>query len=1014
MGTPLAPGLYESIITEALAGALARTPGATQRPLRDGEASRLLGRHLGAYVRRALEAAAPHSRVDLINAILHTVGEHVPDFVLPGDAVRAAVLTAIHPAAMGAAPPGRPTVPLDEAALFVNARQEPSLASELRKELESADRVDLICAFLFWTGYITVRAALADFIQRGGRLRVISTPYRGVTEPRVLADLAALGAEVRIAYVAQTTRLHAKAWLFHRASGFSTAYVGSSNLSKSALHTGLEWNVRLAEADTHAVIDKFRAAFESYWRDPDFAPYEATRFQAALKHARGADALTTLFELRPRPFQREILDQLAAERHLHDRHRNLVVAATGTGKTVVAALDYARLCRPGYRPTLLFVAHRIEILRQARDTFRHATGDGSFGEVLAHNHVPTAERHVFASIASLQRVLADLAPDQFEHVIIDEFHHAQARTYRAVLDHLQPKEWLGLTATPERADGVNVMDLFDGHVAAEVRLWDAIERGLLVPFQYFVLHDGVDLSQVSWRGGRYDADALGRLYTGNDRRAHRVAKAVQDHVADPQAMRALGFCAGVSHAHYMAKAFTGAGVPAAVVTGSTPSAERAATLAALQGDAPDRPRVLFTVDVFNEGVDLPAVDTVLFLRPTESATVFLQQLGRGLRRWAGKRCLTVLDFVGRPRREFRFDRKLRALTGEGRAALARQVAADFPWLPAGCSLQFDRASRELVLDNLQQALGNRKKTLVDELRALGDVDLAGFLRATDLDLTDLYRARSFADLRRAAGCPTPPAGPQEDALARALCRLIHVDDPERLDAWLALITPDAPPAAPTTDRARRLRLMLSTALFGGHATRPDALAPLWAHPALRDELAALLRLRRSQLDHVPPAWAHAAPLSVHGHYTLAEIMAAFDDVRDGRLYAPREGVVFHAASRCNLLFVTLQKDADDYSPSTLYRDYALAPDRFHWQSQSRTRPDSVKGQRHVHHLAQGVTPLLFVRLTRKDDRGETRPYAFLGPARLVSHTGDRPMNIEWQLVHPMGEAVFRAARVVAG
>ncbi|MGK0362805.1 MAG: superfamily II DNA or RNA helicase, partial [Bradymonadia bacterium] len=897
MGNDLRPdGLYEAIVNDDLRATLPGDAQITERALGAEESSRFLARHLEDYLRRALTAAPHAERPALVNHLIESLATHLDGFVQPGDRIEGRLLTSITRGP--GAPPVRPDVPLSEAALFVNARGERSLGVELRKELASADRVDLICAFLFWTGYITLRDAIRDFCQRGGKLRVISTPYRGVTEPRVLQDLVDLGAELRVAYDSQTTRLHAKAWLFHRASGYSTAYVGSSNMSRSALQSGLEWNVRLSAIENRAVLGQFRAAFDSYWNDSEFEPYDAKRFAIARQDARGSSNPTTVLMLRPRPFQQAILEQLATARELHDRHRNLVVAATGTGKTVMAALDYARLCTPGRRPTLLFVAHRREILRQARDTFRHALTDGDFGELLGGGEEPVHWRYVFASVQSLTGRLASLPIDQFDHVIVDEFHHTGAPTWLAVLEHFKPTELLGLTATPERADGIDVLAYFGGRVAAEVRLWDAIDRGLLVPFQYFVLHDTVDLSDVSWRGGGYNAAMLDTLYTGHNRRAAIIAKAVHDHVGDPMQMRALGFCAGLNHAHYMAKEFSRVGIPAAVISGKTPKKDREALTRALLSEDnaahPNRPRIIFTVDVFNEGIDLPAVDTILFLRPTDSATLFLQQLGRGLRRWAGKRCLTVLDFVGKARREFRFDRKLRAVTGQTRAGVRRQVEQGFPLLPAGCSMHLDRTSREVILDNLRQALGHHRRGLVAELRALNDPSLGAFLKATDLDLTDIYRTRSYADLRRAAGFTVPPAGPKEDTLARAICRLIHVDDPARIDAWLQAIDGEGPCKPAQTERTLRLRLMLSTALFQASAVGEDALAPLWDHPALLTELRALLRLRREQLDHQVLPFAHKAPLSVHAHYTLSEVMAAFGDVRNNALYKPREGVVFHA------------------------------------------------------------------------------------------------------------------------
>ena len=378
-----------------------------------------------------------------------------------------------------------------------------------------------------------------------------------------------------------------------------------------------------------------------------------------------------------------MLESLAAERTVHDRHRNLIVAATGTGKTVIAALDYRNLCvhDASDRPSLLFVAHRQEILDQSLRTYREVLADAGFGELYVGGARPERWKHVFASIQSLHSYgVASLPADAYSIVVIDEFHHAEASTYRAVLNRLEPRELLGLTATPERADGVDVRSFFGGRTAAELRLWDALSDGLLTPFHYFGIADGTDLRSIQWSRGGYDLGTLSNLYTGNDARAAIILKNLKDKVTDVGRMRALGFCVSVAHAQYMARVFNEAGIPAASVTGGTHQNDRVEALRALRDR---RVNILFTADLFNEGLDLPSVDTVLFLRPTESATIFLQQLGRGLRLAPDKPVLTALDFVGHQRKEFRFDVRYRALTGTTRRGLAHQVEQGFPFLPSG-------------------------------------------------------------------------------------------------------------------------------------------------------------------------------------------------------------------------------------------------------------------------------------------------------------------------------------------
>ena len=666
-----------------------------------------------------------------------------------------------------------------------------------------------------------MRSALEAHRDAGRPLRVITTVYTGSTERKALDWLTSIGAEVKVSYDTRTTRLHAKAWLFERLSGYSTAFIGSSNLTHSAMLDGVEWNVRLAQASTPDLIDKFKAAFESYWQDPDYETYDsardAQRFDVAVR-ATAATAPSPIFniDVQPWPYQREMLQRLETERERHHRHKNLVVAATGTGKTLVAAFDYRRLRERLQNPTLLFVAHRKEILAQSLGAYRAVLRDGAFGELLVDGHRPDQGRHVFASVQSLAQIdLDDIQPDAFDIVVVDEFHHAAATTYRRLLNHLKPRILLGLTATPERTDGQSVLEWFDGRIAVELRLWDALERGLLCPFQYFGLHDGTDLSHVQWSRRGYDVAALENVYTGDQARVSLVVQAIQDKLADPQSMRALGFCVSVAHARFMAHEFARRGLPAVAVSADTPTDEREAALRNLRDGTVN---VVFCVDLFNEGVDVPEVDTVLFLRPTESALVFLQQLGRGLRRTENKPCLTVLDFIGNASRKFRFDLRFRALLGGHRSDLIDQVEQGFPRLPSGCSIQLDRVASRIVLENVKGSLGSSFAGLVTELRAMAEarrlgggdanaIGLADFLRDAALELDDLYKSNdwTWSRLRREAGLAVAPPGPDETRVARAIPRLLHLDDPRRLSLYQRAMAGELSRARTGSDNTDRPR-----------------------------------------------------------------------------------------------------------------------------------------------------------------------------------------------------------------
>jgi superfamily II DNA or RNA helicase len=793
---------------------------------------------------------------------------------------------------------------------------------------------------------------------------------------------------------------------------------------------GVEWNVRLSEIATPPLMQKFSATFETYWNNTTFESYDPDRDRDRLDDAlaeasgrRQTDRVTLSLsglEVRPYPFQSEMLELLKVERIQHDRHRNLVVAATGTGKTVIAALDYRGLCPapPGERPSLLFVAHREEILRQSLRTHREVLSDPNFGELYVGGARPERWRHVFASVQSLTAYgVTNIATDAYDVVVIDEFHHAQAATYRRITEHLTPRELLGLTATPERADGTDVRSFFGGRIAAELRLWDALSADLLCPFHYFGVADGVDLSQLQWSKGMYDQGALSGVYTGNDARARIILKQVHDKVADVHSMRALGFCVSIVHAEYMTRVFSEAGIPALTVTSGPGSADRAFALSRL---AACEINAIFTVDVFNEGVDIPSVDTILFLRPTESATVFLQQLGRGLRRAQDKPVLTAIDFVGHQRKEFRFDTRYRAVTGATKAGLQRQVEHGFPFLPAGSQIVLDRQAQEIVLANIKRQLSTSWKQIVAELRSYGDLSLTAFLHESGLELGDVLKSdRSWTRLRREAGFRTRAGGPYETTLLKRARALAHVDDTERAHTYRRLLADGAPPYKELGAVEQRYARMLFFSLWpngGGFESYDNGLTALGSEPAARDELSIVIENAFDHAQHVtapmsPPL--ASSPLRTHARYSREEIVAALDYAHLKRLPSGfQTGVLWTEEWKSDAFLITLTKSETDYSPTTMYQDYAISPSLFHWETQGRTSVTSPTGQRYLNHAREGSNVLLFAREHKVYELG-TAPYLFLGTGQYVSHTGDRPIAITWHLDRPMPTETFTASTVVA-
>jgi len=615
-----------------------------------------------------------------------------------------------------------PFTRLTQSELFTGSNIGISLESELKKEILSSDKIYFLVSFIKWSGIRIFENELREFTQRGNKLKVITTSYMGATDLKAVEFLSGLpNTEVKISYNTENERLHAKSYLFFRNTGFHTGYIGSSNISRSALTSGLEWNLKITTKEIGHIIDKFEKTFETYWQDNEFETFikeeHIEKLRTALKKERKNDRTETIFyfEIKPFPFQQEILEKLDVERTIHHRNKNLVVAATGTGKTIISAFDFKNYLKKNPNAKFLFVAHRKDILIQARTMFAGVLRENNFGELWVDGEEPSNYKAVFASVMTLKNRIGQLqlTENYYDFIIIDEVHHIAANSYRPILDKFKPVILLGLTATPERNDGANILDDFCNTIAAEIRLPEALNRKLLSPFQYFGISDSVDLSNATWQNGRYLPSELSRLYAQNDIRIGEIIQKCKGYLRDFEDVRAIGFCVTKEHASYMAEKFVLAGLKADfIVSGNGRDELRESIKSKFQKKEIN---YLFVVDIFNEGIDIPEIDTVLFLRPTESLTVFLQQLGRGLRLADNKECLTVLDFVGNARPEYDFEGKFRALIGKTNSSTMEELEREFPHLPLGCSIVLEKKAKEYILENIKNATQLNTNQLINKI-----------------------------------------------------------------------------------------------------------------------------------------------------------------------------------------------------------------------------------------------------------------------------------------------------------
>lgn len=921
-----------------------------------------------------------------------------------------------------------PYTRLSQSELFTGSNVGISLESELKKEIISSDEICWLVSFIKYSGIRIFKDELEEFTNSGKKLRIITTSYMGATDLKAVEFLAGLkNTEVKISYNADHERLHAKAYLFLRKTGFHTGYIGSSNISRSALTNGLEWNLKVTTQEISHIIDKFKKTFETYWEDKEFEYYKQGKDREKLQNALRQQSnferkgITTFFDLNPYPFQDEILSKLESERIIHNRFKNLVVAATGTGKTVVSAFDYKKFKENNPRARLLFVAHRKEILQQAQETFQHVLRDSNFGELWLDGYEPINYEYLFASVQTLNNRIKDisLSKDFFDFIIIDEVHHISANSYRPIIEKFHPKILLGLTATPERMDGEDILLDFCNTIAAEIRLPEALNRKLLSPFQYFAVSDSVDLSQINWKSGKYEINELTKLYTEDDRRVGEILSNCEKYLTDINDVRALGFCVSQEHCRYMAEKFTIAGLKADYLT-SDNSEHRELVRDRLRKKEIN---YLFVRDIYNEGVDIPEIDTVLFLRPTESLTIFLQQLGRGLRLAKDKDCLTVLDFVGNARPEYDFEHKFRALVGKTHTSIIKEIEDEFPHLPLGCSIILEKKAKEIILKNISEAIGFNRNQLIGKIRNFKHqftipLTLNNFLNVHQIDIQLIYKKGSWKRLCADAGVIPDFSEPNEVELTRCIKKLLQCNSLSYLQFIQTILSGDFENTLPDHEL---MSLMLHYDIWQNSNSKTSFQSPfesfnrLFDNPNLILELKEVIEYIIDRIDFIEKdiSLGYTFPLKIHSRYNRDEILAAMQLHKFEKASSNREGVALNKELNTEAFFITLKKSEKEYSPTTLYDDYALSEYLFHWQSQNATSPESPKGQSYIKHLEMKKKILLFVREQNENEYGNTMSYVFLGLADFQQSSGAKPMNIEWKLKEPMPAYIWKESGKLA-
>lgn len=1024
----LKKGIYENIINDQLDKDIMEAENnnltCNLQNIDNAESPKMLADYIANILQKKLEdTEEQQDRINIVNNILSGVGLTEEYQITQSKSLLAEVISKEQAAIQAESQTSiiRPLSGFRVSNLFTGGNSKISIGEEIRREIASADEICFVVSFLKLSGLRIILDDLKNFCRQSNKkLRIITTTYCAVTEAKALLLLSQMpNTEIHISYNTDIERLHAKSYIFLRNSGLHTAYIGSSNLSKSAQTEGLEWNVRVTSVENPHIIKSALATFDMYWNSSNFEDFSIggiDKFNRELKRniiqLNSTDFKYQRYILLPH--QKQILDQLRVEREENNNHKNLVVAATGTGKTVISAFDYLEFSRRHPNSKILFTAHREEILRQSLNTYRSVLGDNNFGALWVGGCRPqeaSEYEHLFVSISMLNSrfddFFAKLGADYYDYIVIDEAHHSQADSYRKMLNHFSPKIMLGLTATPERMDGRSLRPDFGGRISAEIRLPQALQAGLLTPFQYLCVTDNVDLSDDDlWNGQKYKIDKLDSVLCSAER-VENIVSALHRYLADEYTCRALCFCVNKHHADYMASQLSKYGFNAHSLTSDTPTEQRKKLTKQLRNG---EIHYLCVVDIFNEGVDIPEIDTVLFLRPTESLTIFLQQLGRGLRLSVGKTELTVLDFVAQANKKYEFANRFRALTLHPEKDIASQVKDGFTLLPSGCSIIMEKKARQYILDNIKNAIYNKNR-LIREINSYALLPtITQFIENNGQDIRIIYQTnRCWTTLKRDANRIDFEDDAITKHLVKGMANLVHHNSIKYLHFVERFVNG-------SRDYEKKeyhsFALMLYYNLFQekytslGFNNIYEALALVHNNrykyfkqeiSEIVDYLLVHLKIKTSELDS-----ALFPNLDLYGCYTREEIFTLVGKQTETKVMQGSVSGVFNLTEQnAILLFVTLNKSDKDFSPSTQYNDYVINDYLFHWQSQNTDAHNNKGGARYLEQRKKQRKILLFVREEKKDGFGNTSPFHCFGFVNFVESHGDRPMNIKWKLEKPV-------------
>ena len=924
--------------------------------------------------------------------------------------------------------------------LIVNS-ESTNLLKELTSSLETCERFYFSVAFMNFSGIQLLLEALEEANQRGIPGRILTSTYLNFTDPKALERVRQFGnVDLKVFVTDQTVGFHTKAYIFEYKDSYKVI-IGSSNVTQSALKSNVEWNVEVISKQDASFIKQVIKEFNGLWeRSNDVTDQFLHDYNELFQNLKQVTKQNqVLYEkaeyIAPNSMQKRAMENLTRLRSMGER-KALVIAATGTGKTYMSAFD-VRHVRP---QRLLFVVHREEILQKAKETFEKLMHDFglSFG-LLTGTQKDTQANYIFANIRTLSNHYEQFSPHEFDYIIYDEAHHATADSYQKVIDHFDPTFTLGMTATPERGDGRSIFDLFDQNVALEVRLHDALEDDIVVPFHYFGITDieGIDLSDV----GIDNVKEISKRLQVNERVDFIIEK-MKFYGHDGEKRKCLGFCANLEHARYMAEEFNNRGYPSLFLSGEDSGEVRQQAIEELEDDAQPL-QFLFTVDIFNEGVDIPSVNTVLMLRPTESPIVFIQQLGRGLRKYQEKQFLTVLDFIGNHTKAFLIAIALNGQRYYDKESLKVAITTDFAHLPGATHVQMDKISATQILDQIDQEKfmsakylreqyqefkkirqGKVPYWLMDYYKYDGSPDPVKFIKKDrtylnfvakaekDHQLTQLLGNEIFERTLRWLSKQLPIKRPFDFAVMRYLLQHEAVK-PEQAKTEIVKWVEDV-----ADDSVRHAMEYLSQTYFDtrekddvpqlferdGNALKQTSVwSELLAHPVYRDYVNDVIEYGLFRYEREFGPVNYGVPyFKLYEQYNMAEV-ALLSNFR--KTHSSFRGSGLLKNGKEFFLFIDLHKEAD-IDESIQYNDQFISRTQFQWESPNQTAQGSDNGQSIIHNVEKGINLHLFVRKYKEIEKNIREPFIYIGKGNTISYQNERPIEFQLELEHEVPESLY--------